>query len=298
MDRFRCVEAGSERGALFAEGCLDSAFHQRGGALRSNTGKGAGMPHDDRPPAFQWFPRDFAAKMRTLGIDDATELAYRRALDASWDSGNFGCGTLAEWLRWGRASEGSLKAALGTLLEAETQAQPDGTLVQFRMMLHRHEQITRRLDAIHYGSEGGRKSRRRNRSKGAHTPPTGTPKAAQPPASAFASASAPASAEVEPIPPRATPAAPKGAVFVRPTLAEVQAYCAERAASGRRPVDPQAWFDHYTANGWRVGRSPMKDWRAAVRTWERSEYGNGTAQLTGDAAADAWLRKHQEAGSA
>ena len=35
-------------------------------------------------------------------------------------------------------------------------------------------------------------------------------------------------------------------------------------------MDPQAWLDHYTANGWRVGRNAMKDWRAAVRTWERN----------------------------
>jgi uncharacterized protein YdaU (DUF1376 family) len=72
-------------------------------------------------------------------------------------------------------------------------------------------------------------------------------------------------------PPGATRPAPKGATFVRPTLQEVAAYCADRAASGHRPVDPQAWFDHYTANGWRVGRNPMKDWRAAVRTWERGD---------------------------
>jgi hypothetical protein len=36
-------------------------------------------------------------------------------------------------------------------------------------------------------------------------------------------------------------------------------------------------MDHYTANGWRVGRNPMKDWKAAVRQWERNELrgGNG-----------------------
>lgn len=54
---------------------------------------------------------------------------------------------------------------------------------------------------------------------------------------------------------------------VRPTLEEVKAYCRER----KNAVDPQKWFDHYTSNGWRVGRNAMKDWKAAVRTWE----GNG-----------------------
>jgi hypothetical protein len=57
----------------------------------------------------------------------------------------------------------------------------------------------------------------------------------------------------------------------RPSLQEVKAYCQER----RNQVDPQKWFDHYSANGWRVGKNPMKDWRAAVRTWERNEVGSG-----------------------
>ena len=57
--------------------------------------------------------------------------------------------------------------------------------------------------------------------------------------------------------------------FVKPTLEEVQAYCQER----NKGVDAQKWFDYYTSNGWKVGKNPMKDWRAAVRTWERGESG-------------------------
>jgi uncharacterized protein YdaU (DUF1376 family) len=60
----------------------------------------------------------------------------------------------------------------------------------------------------------------------------------------------------------------------KPTLNEVQAYCAER----KNGVDPQQWFDHYSSNGWKVGRNPMKNWKAAVRTWERNgvnSNGNG-----------------------
>ena len=53
----------------------------------------------------------------------------------------------------------------------------------------------------------------------------------------------------------------------RPTLEEVSAYCLERG----KGVDPQQWFDHYSANGWKVGKNPMRDWKAAVRTWERGD---------------------------
>ena len=54
-------------------------------------------------------------------------------------------------------------------------------------------------------------------------------------------------------------------ICTHPTLEEVQAYCQER----NNHVDPERWFNYYSANGWKVGRNPMKDWKAAVRTWER-----------------------------
>ena len=36
-------------------------------------------------------------------------------------------------------------------------------------------------------------------------------------------------------------------------------------------MDPERWYDYYKANGWKVGRTPMKDWKASVRNWERTE---------------------------
>ena len=57
--------------------------------------------------------------------------------------------------------------------------------------------------------------------------------------------------------------------FTKPTIEEVQAYCQER----NKGVDAQKWYDYYSANGWKVGKNPMKDWRAAIRTWERGDSG-------------------------
>lgn len=51
----------------------------------------------------------------------------------------------------------------------------------------------------------------------------------------------------------------------RPTLEEVQHYCLSR----RNGIDPQAFVDYYDSVGWLIGKKPMKDWQAAVRTWER-----------------------------
>lgn len=67
---------------------------------------------------------------------------------------------------------------------------------------------------------------------------------------------------------------PKRKRFVPPTLEEVQAYCQERMNG----VDAQRFIDYYTSNGWQVGKNKMKDWKAAVRTWERNGYsGNQSA---------------------
>lgn len=52
--------------------------------------------------------------------------------------------------------------------------------------------------------------------------------------------------------------------FVKPTLEEVRAYCQER----NNGINPQKFLDYYDANGWKVGRNPMKDWKASIRNWE------------------------------
>lgn len=53
--------------------------------------------------------------------------------------------------------------------------------------------------------------------------------------------------------------------FKIPSFEEVDSYCRSRGGL----VDPQQFVDYYTANGWRVGRNPMRDWQAAVRQWEQ-----------------------------
>lgn len=55
--------------------------------------------------------------------------------------------------------------------------------------------------------------------------------------------------------------------FQKPTLSEVKAYCDERQNS----VDPAQFYDYYESNGWMVGKSHMKDWKACVRRWERTD---------------------------
>ena len=55
----------------------------------------------------------------------------------------------------------------------------------------------------------------------------------------------------------------------RPTLEEVRAYISEKGY----PVDAERFYSYYESNGWKVGKNPMKNWKAAVATWARSEQG-------------------------
>jgi hypothetical protein len=90
---------------------------------------------------------------------------------------------------------------------------------------------------------------------------------------------------------------PQKNTFKPPTLEEVQAYCKER----NNKVDAERWMNHYTSNGWKVGKNSMKDWKAAVRTWEKSEIAQAKPQqkngfdnfkkreYDGEALGEAWL---------
>ena len=81
---------------------------------------------------------------------------------------------------------------------------------------------------------------------------------------------------------------PKRKRFVPPTLEEVKAYCIER----KNNVDAERFIDYYTSNGWQVGKNKMKDWKAAVRTWERNGYSDkGTQSANSSFETDEFFNK-------
>jgi predicted phage replisome organizer len=60
--------------------------------------------------------------------------------------------------------------------------------------------------------------------------------------------------------------------FSKPTFDQVKEYCIER----KNTVNADKWYAHYESNGWMVGKNKMKDWKAAVRTWEHNNYDSKT----------------------
>lgn len=78
--------------------------------------------------------------------------------------------------------------------------------------------------------------------------------------------------------------------FDPPTVEQVREYCEERG----NYVDADRFVDFYSAKGWMVGKNRMKDWKAAVRTWERDSHPTiSQAQQEKDAAIRAWEERHQ-----
>lgn len=78
--------------------------------------------------------------------------------------------------------------------------------------------------------------------------------------------------------------------FVQPTLDEVSAYCNER----HNNVDANRFIDYYTSNGWMVGKNKMKDWKAAVRNWER---GNNNTSSSGSSGGDKFMQDLKRIGA-
>lgn len=74
--------------------------------------------------------------------------------------------------------------------------------------------------------------------------------------------------------------------FKVPAVEEVAAYCAER----RNNVDAQAWWDFYQSKGWMVGKNKMKDWKAAVRTWEQRHKDESKTNNNGNYRKNEFLR--------
>lgn len=88
--------------------------------------------------------------------------------------------------------------------------------------------------------------------------------------------------------------------FSPPSVQEIEEYCTEKGFL----LDAERFVDYYASIGWRVGKNPMKDWRAAVRTWVKKDTPKPEPENCGYVLApaeDPWItamRKQREAGHA
>ena len=69
--------------------------------------------------------------------------------------------------------------------------------------------------------------------------------------------------------------------FIVPSIEEIKSYCKER----NNQINPDSFIDHYESNSWMVGKNKMKDWKAAIRTWEQRNYGGNNGRTQGSTGA-------------
>jgi len=71
--------------------------------------------------------------------------------------------------------------------------------------------------------------------------------------------------------------------FKKPDILDIKNYCLER----KNNIDAEAFIDFYDSKDWKIGKNKMKDWKAAIRTWERRETKNPTMSKL-DSQINAW----------
>ena len=79
--------------------------------------------------------------------------------------------------------------------------------------------------------------------------------------------------------------------FKKPTIEEVKEYCLERS----NQINPETFVDYYDSVGWKVGKNPMKDWKAAVRNWERNNTKIEMVDVRGKGKVDKQISSWQKA---
>lgn len=78
--------------------------------------------------------------------------------------------------------------------------------------------------------------------------------------------------------PEGTSASGNSRLMKRPTLDEIQAFISEKGYD----VDANTFFSFYESNGWKVGKNAMKNWKAAIATWDSKNRNNGSGYRTQD----------------
>ena len=77
-----------------------------------------------------------------------------------------------------------------------------------------------------------------------------------------------------------TTSAEKKQPFKKPTVVEIYEYACEKLSDKDALAFTEKFHAHYEANGWKVGRNAMKDWKAAVRKWDLTTFVTQTNQQT------------------
>lgn len=202
-----------------------------------------------KPPAFQFYPNDWLSSSAVTLMTPEQEGAYIRLLCYDWASDGIpdDDATLAALSRLG---EGWFKGGSTVVRKCFNQhPEKPGFLTNARLQTEREKQHAWREKS----REGGIKSAESRSKKGARVVQPKVNRPVQPKGNTMSSSSS--------------------SKFSRPSVEEITEY-------GKTLVPPFTrageFIDHYESNGWKVGKTSMKDWKASVRTWQRKQPGAST----------------------
>jgi uncharacterized protein YdaU (DUF1376 family) len=202
-----------------------------------------------KPPAFQFYPNDWLSSSAVTLMTPEQEGAYIRLLCYDWASDGIpdDDATLAALSRLG---EGWFRGG-STMVRKCFDQHPEkpGFLTNARLQSEREKQQAWREKS----REGGIKSAESRSKKGSRVVQPKVNRTVEPSGNTMSSSSS--------------------SKFSRPSVEEIAEY-------GKTLVPPFTrageFIDHYESNGWKVGKTGMKDWKASVRTWQRKQPGAST----------------------
>ena len=212
-----------------------------------------------KSPAFQFYPTDYLASQRVQMMTLEEEGAYIRLLAYCWKHGDIP----ADPEQAARLIGKGASTTLATVVLAMFQPTGNGDrLSHDRLDAERDKQAIWRAKS----SQGGKISaeKRKGGSTTLQPPLQGClPNGGNQMATLLSSSSSSSSKEE-----KRDAIASKPTRFSKPTLEEVSQY----GLSLNPPfIQSSKFLNHYEANGWKVGKNSMKDWKAAVRTWQSNQ---------------------------
>jgi uncharacterized protein YdaU (DUF1376 family) len=219
------------------------------------------MENKKHSPAFQFYPQDFLVGCADLSAEEVG--GYIRLLCYQWTKGSIPNDNKKLMQMSGVFGLTELECIKQKFVRIE-----NGNLVNLKLESVRQSQDEYRQ------KQSERASKRWESQRNAKALPTDMPQpmpnvcsSSSSSTSSLSSTSTSSSKDISEV--------KKSKRFIPPTTKEVFEYCQIR----KNNVDAQRFVDYYTANGWVAGKVKMKDWKAAVRTWEKNNFNtnnNGT----------------------
>jgi len=255
------------------------------------------MKKDNISPAFQFYPNDWLSSPKIMTMSPAEEGAYIRLLCICWANDGLpdNDDELAVLSRLGEDWLNGRSTAVRKCFIKHPKK--NNFLHNKRLMTEAKKQHSYRQAGRKAGIASGKARRKKNLGlKEKMNEPSTTVAKSLNGLRTKSNSSSSSSSSSSDLKEKNKKSARANIKFIKPAPQEVEEYATQIGAS----IDGQMFCSYYEANGWRVGRNPMKSWKAAVVTWtKRSEFnkrGDETSEQQAQREMDEYRKKRKRQG--